>query len=90
MNGNDNSTKGTTMTNAALKAIRTMASEMAVGGCSIKAGDKICTKGGGHYFVREVEWNEIIKEHVLTVSADCPVRGVDRIKIRLTLSCFAA
>jgi hypothetical protein len=78
------------MNSATLKGIRMVADEMAAGGCSIKAGDKIRTKAGGHYAVRGVEWNAIIGEYVLTVSCDCPVRGVDKAKIRLPLSCFAA
>lgn len=78
------------MNAATLKGIRMVADEMAAGGCTVKAGDKIRTKAGGHYAVRCVEWNQIIGEYVLTVSADCPVRGVDKAKIRLPLSCFAA
>jgi len=77
------------MNAATLKGIRMIADEMAAGGCTIKSGDKIRTKAGGHYCVRRVEWNQIIGEYVLTVSADCPVRGVDKAKIRLPLSCFA-
>ncbi len=77
------------MNAATLKGIRMLAEEMAVGGCSIKAGDKIRTKAGGHYVVRAAEWNQLVGEYVLTVSADCPVRGVDKCEIRLPISCFA-
>jgi hypothetical protein len=78
------------MNAATLKGIRMVADEMAAGGCTIKAGDKIRTKSGGHYAVRKVEWNQIIGEYVLTVSPDCSVRGTDKTTIRLPLSCFAA
>jgi len=78
------------MNAATLKGIRMVADEMVNGGCSVKAGDKIRTNAGGHYVVRATEWNPLVGEYVLTVSADCPVRGVDKAKIRLPLSCFAA
>ena len=78
------------MNAATLKGIRMVADEMAAGGCLIKAGDKIRTKAGGHYAVRQVEWSQIIGEYVLTVSPDCQVRGMDKATIRLPLSCFAA
>ena len=80
------------MNAATLNGIRMIADEMVAGGCSIKAGDKIRTKAGGHYVVRATEWNQIIGEYVLTVSADFrPIgRGLDKAKIRLPLSCFAA
>jgi len=78
------------MNAATLKGIRMIADEMATAGCIVKAGDKIRTKnGGGHYFVRKVEWADLIGEYVLTVSCDCDVRGVSTAKIRLPLSCFA-
>jgi hypothetical protein len=78
------------MNAATLKGIRMMADQMAAAGCGYKAGDKIRTKAGGHYVVRATEWNQLVGEYVLTVSCDCPVRGVDKAKIRLPLSCFAA
>ena len=81
------------MNAATLKGIRMVADEMVAGGCSIKAGDEICTKiGGGHYVVRQVEWSHVIGEYVLTVSPDFrPIgRGIDKATIRLPLSCFAA
>jgi len=81
------------MNTATLKGIRMVADEMANGGCSIKAGDEICTKnGGGHYVVRNVEWAKVIGEYVLTVSPDFRSigRGIDKATIRLPLSCFAA
>lgn len=77
------------MNAATLKGIRMIADEMAAAGCTVKAGDKIRTKMGGHYFVRKVEWAELVGEYVLTVSCDCDVRGVAKAKIRLPLSCFA-
>jgi hypothetical protein len=81
------------MNAATIKGIRTVADEMAAGGCSIKTGDEIRTKnGGGHYVVRSVEWAQLIGEYVITVSPDFRTigKGIDKATIRLPLSCFAA